>query len=107
MQCYKIAITLQLTIYPFSVITSYKIVSHKAPNRIFAAVPKSCTKWSIFIYLCSSDTVVFCIWIIVEASRVDAVRNQLRLKLMLRYALLLIYEKNVDFDSLKRFYVHT
>jgi uncharacterized protein YceK len=38
MQCYNIVITLQLTISPCSVITSYNIASQKAPNRIFAAV---------------------------------------------------------------------
>jgi hypothetical protein len=37
MQCYNIVIKLQLIISPFSVIISYNIASHKAPNRIFAA----------------------------------------------------------------------
>jgi hypothetical protein len=69
MQCYNINITLQLTINPFSVITSYNIASHKAPKRKFAAVAWIMHPMVHYHISLFQRYGIFCIWIIAEASR--------------------------------------
>jgi hypothetical protein len=48
MRCYNIAITLQLTIFPCSVKTSYNIASHELPNTIFTSIAFQ-TKTKVYI----------------------------------------------------------
>jgi hypothetical protein len=68
MQCYNIVITLQLTISPCSVITSYNIASKKSPNRIFSAVVQIMHQMVYYHISLFQQYGIFCIWMIAQAS---------------------------------------